>query len=263
MRRIFFLCAALVILGCGEKAKMGKAKVSLGNASGASLVGAPGVLPEGATGSVRISSDSTYVLFPAKKMAFKMIQIYLIENVNGWDNDGNAGYIWINPACPAKEEENGSISLKAACPSSQIPDYFELARSADEVNAELNSQEVKVKPGTYRYIRVQVCDNGSVDKNIRFAGGGVATEKEATTGNCVLAPALIDPPVELGENEVVEIALGYDLNTALIDLLYNLDTGRQGTPAPDNTPKECVYTDNGESNLCFHDITFKPTATKR
>ena len=260
---------AMVMIGsiataCGKKdngsGKVGSAVVAFenGTSAGLSLVD----FPKGSTGTV-VEHGSTYLTWPASTLGTKMVQIYLVEDVggDGWDNVGQNAAIWVNPSCPVTTDDNGVTHMSDGCDTTKITDFFEFARPSADVNAALNAQKRPVGVGTYRYVRLQVCDNTVTDPNIRFAStvGGAPEPKITRTGNCVMEPAKIDPPVTIAEGDSVEVALKYDLSTAIIDWYFDVTTGTyKDGPAIDS----CATSTTSKSTLCVRDFAYVPSAKK-
>lgn len=245
-----------------DKAKTGKVSVAFdnGTASSFNLL----TLPAGASG---VSTDGKTPLYAASQFASKLVQIYLNEDVgaNGYDNVGSSAYIWINPVCGIEESEDGTrhIANNGNCDTTKIEEFFEFARPTAEVNASLNSQESPVRAGTYRYIRLQVCDNTIAENNIKFtaAAAGLTTAFTGRTNNCILKPVKIDPPLEVAEGDVVKLSLNYNLNKALADYCYDVETGPK-CDANYTVSGPCTWTDTKDGIRCYEDLNFVPTVSK-
>lgn len=239
---------------------MANATVALSNDTSA-LTGL--TAPTGSNGTV-VEHGETYLAYPATTYSTKFVQIYLVEDLaaDGESNEGNSANIWINPDCETLTEEDGSIRIaNGSCDTTKIDDYFALARTSDKVNADLNSQKIPITPGTFRYVRVQLCDNTIDDDNIQFASseGGLATVTTARTGNCIMPPVEIDPPLEVAADETVEVSLSYDLSQALYDILYDVETETY----KDETAESCATAETGfEGVRCVRDIPFTASAKK-
>lgn len=247
---------------CAKKKddEMGSAQVAFSNGTALSLT----TTPDGSTGTVT-DHGSTVQAYPATTFGAKLVQIYLVSDVmdDGQTNSGGVAYIWINPACGTVTQDNGSITManSGACDTTAITDYFEFARSTDAVNADLNSQKIPIPTGTYKYIRVQICDNSKAEDNMRIASttGGLTTAKTVRTGNCVVPPAKIDPPLVIEKDQAVSISLKYDLSQALVDYLYDIDAGTY--KSQDTVPKYCAATDSGVGERCVRDIEYTPSVS--
>ena len=260
----FVVSAALIIVACGKKKDdMGNVKFSLANGT-ASLALAS--TPAGSTGTVTVTDGRTMAAYEATTWALKLIQVYLVEDVggDGWSNSGQTSYIWINPVCGTKTYDSGAISManEGVCDTSKITTYFELARSSDQVNADLNSQNIPVLAKTYKYIRMELCDNKlASDLNIKIAStsGGLAKAASLRTGNCIVL-SKIDPPLTVAKGDSVKVSLKYDLSKAIVDYNYDTTTGSYSTATSAGT--QCAAADSGQGVRCPNDITYTATATK-
>jgi hypothetical protein len=181
------LSLILAMIGCAEdEAEVGSVKIAFTNNETTALKLAE--LPTGSSGIYSQHGEDT-LAYPASTFATKMVQIYLVGDVaeDGWSNLGGVGYIWINPNCPTETDESGAVrvSNNGNCDTSKITDYFEFARPTAEVNAELNAQQLKIPADTYKYAKVQICENQTSEPqrciNIRdfdrCLGGGRALRR--------------------------------------------------------------------------------------
>jgi hypothetical protein len=141
----------------------------------------------------------------------KMTAVYLVEDVaSDMNNVGEVGRIWVNPVCDEGLHQCGIARDKA----NRVTDFFDLALPTDEVNRNLNAQSHQIKPGTYRYLRVEFTGQLSPEAandptltNLRFGADGVVSEVRNRQNG---ATVKIDPPVELADGDAVTVALGYD-----------------------------------------------------
>lgn len=262
---IFFLLPIFFGAACSKKKSddMGSVQVSMANGTSTSLQ--LSTTPTGSTGTTT-NGDNTYPTYQATTYGIKLVQIYLNEDVaaDGWTNSGTNAYIWINPICGTTTSDSGAITManNGTCDTSKITSYFELARSSEAVNADLNSQQIPIPAQTYRYIRVQLCDNSITDDNVQIASttGGLASANTVRSSACVLTPVKIDPPLTVAKDESVKISLTYDLSKALVDYNYNTTTGTYNSDS--NSNESCAVADDGQGVRCVSDITYTPSVSK-
>ena len=222
-------------------------------------------MPAGATGTFDRSSTAKGPTFAASQLATKMVSIYLVSDLaaDGATNSGQVSYIWTNPNCPTSKSDSGGIVV-ADCDTSKITNYFEFARPTAEVNTDLNSQQIPVTVGTYGYIRMQVCDNQHAETNIKFTSttASLTTAFEGRTGNCVLNPVKIDPPLVVAKGDTVVLTLKYDLTQALADYCYDVTAGRTICDGTNPVASGCTFNSDKSKELCFRDLSLVPSVTK-
>ncbi len=154
----------------------------------------------------------------------KFLGAYLAENVDSvtQNNIGEVTKIYLDPACP----EDG-------CPSADtVTTFFDFARSPNEVNAELNGQKRLVKPGTYRYVRMDFCIGGGT-RNVRIKK--TAADSDYTyfnSNNCGQTSAVMDPPLTIEKGDQVLINLNYSLANTLKNCNAGDVTSVDGTCLP-------------------------------
>ncbi len=133
-------------------------------------------------------------------------------------NPGESAILWGNPKCTSIKTSDdgaivGSVSDDAACAAAD-PDYFDLNRPADEVNAELNSQDVKALPVSYDRLDLALLGGqqggANTYDNVTWAHADV--EERAFPALLTEWSAAIDPPLKLGEGERVTLTLNYSLS---------------------------------------------------
>lgn len=260
--KAILLSVAVIVTGaCGkkEKDKTGKVQVGFSNSTTSPL--ALDGMPVNSTGT-ETNENGSYPTYAATTYGMKIVQIYLNEDVaeDGWSNKGTNAYIWINPVCETQTEEDGSIKVanNGQCDTKKITTYFNLARPTAEVNADLNAQQIPVPAQTYRYIRMELCDQNNSDKNVQVAStsGGLTTPTELRTNACVIVPAKIDPPLDVGDGASVTISLAYDLSKALVD--YNYDS-KTNTSIGGTAGTSCALADDGQAVRCLGEVVYTPT----
>jgi hypothetical protein len=167
------------------------------------------------------SGKALVVADPATAGVFgiKLVSIHLAEDVaaGSGDNVGHVARIWTNPVCD-KDLHQCGIAPQAG--AHQVTDYFDLALPTREVNARLNSQGESVKPGSYRYLRMDMMGpNPTFEQstpNLRF-GAEPGKMHEVRSDNGYLVP--LDPPLVVGDSDsdTVTVTLAYDLRGSYFD----------------------------------------------
>jgi hypothetical protein len=154
----------------------------------------------------------------------------------------------------------GDVLDDAAC-AAKNPPYFDLNRSSTEVNAELNSQDVKILPGTYEKIALGMLGEQQGGKNTynntTWSYDSVAAREFAAI--VTEWSAVIDPPLVVGEEDNVTITLNYSLagsvTTGLSDA--EIKVAGEGTIQPGR------YDDcNDERTICINAPSLTVTVSK-
>jgi hypothetical protein len=194
-----------------------------------------------ATQALVLSESQTPTVF-----GIKMTAVYLVEDVDATssNNVGEVGRIWTNPVCDEGLHECGI----APTMSHRVSDFFDLALPTDEVNRRLNAQGQPLKPGTYRYLRLDLTGPLPADvpndphlTNLRFGAGGVVSEVRNPNNAYTVR---IDPPLQLADGDSATVALGYDYRSS-----YYPDPAANGSQPPEGT--------NFQDWLCS-DLTHAP-----
>lgn len=190
--------ATLIALATAAAACQGRAgvKMSFENRSAVRTTGQALTLAEGKTPTV---------------FGIKMTAVYLVEDVAAnMDNVGEVGRIWVNPVCDEALQHCGIARDKP----NRVTDFFDLALPTEEVNRNLNAQSHNIKPGTYRYLRVdftgQLSPAAANDRtltNLRFGADGTVSQVRVRDNG---ATTKIDPPLVLADGDSATVALGYD-----------------------------------------------------
>lgn len=162
------------------------------------------------------------VLADGTSLRLKLLAVYLAEDIDPatQDNVGPSAMIWLNPACEG-DVSGCNVAGMALPVGPRVTQYVDLARPTAEVNAELNSQDAAIEPGTYRYARVELCKSlgGQAQAEIptlMWKGPGMATEQPFVSGDCGRTSLPFDPPLVIADGEAVTVSLGYDLGTAVV-----------------------------------------------
>ncbi|HAR42400.1 MAG TPA: hypothetical protein DCS07_07170 [Bdellovibrionales bacterium] len=185
----------------------------------------------------------TFKLFPEALAApatpvyfgIKFLAAYLAEDVDPitQNNAGQVAKIYVNPECP----DNPGCSSSEA-----VTTFFDFARTSTEVNAELNGQKRIIKPGTYKYVRLDFCIGGGT-RNVAFRETAGSELVYANSNNCGRTSQPMTPPLAITEGDQVIINLNYTLTDLVVD-----------SPGGDVSPI------SGTRSVSFPD--FIPTAKK-
>ncbi len=251
----FYLIGLLIscVTACGKKEKTvigtsGQAKVEFSNST-----------------TLRLANDATR--YTPSQFAFKLMNVYIVPDVteSNKDNVGVASMIWINPDCTTKDSESESgkkdkdgnkimykYKVMDSCEEEKISKKFEIARSATEVNADLNSKNYPVLPGTYNYVKLDICIGGPKGNNATFKADGMIDSAEIKLGTCGVTSAKLATPMTIEEGESVIVSLQYDL----ANLVY--DYG-EGMSKSDN----CYFNESGTVRRCVDFPNLVPSAKKQ
>lgn len=184
-----------------------------------------------ASASARLELDNQTGALPARaaqvladgtSLRLKLIAAYIAEDVDPTtqNNVGRTAMIWLNPEC--KDDIAGcNVAGIAMPPGPRVEHYFDLSRPTSEVNAELNSQDAAIEPGTYRYARVELCksyQDGELPQvsTLMWKGPGMSAEQPFASRDCGRTSLPFDPPLEIAAGDAVTVSLGYDLAAAIV-----------------------------------------------
>ncbi len=140
--------------------------------------------------SVARTDGTENVLGDGTSLRLKIISVSLAPDVDPvtMDNIGESVNIWLNPQCGG---DDSSCNIDGFTPPAgpRITDYFDLSRSNDEINADLNSQDAPITPGTYRYARLELCKalGGQAQPTVpglMWKGPDMTAEQPFTSGDC-------------------------------------------------------------------------------
>lgn len=171
---------------------------------------------------VRSADALAGVLADGTSLRLKLIAAYIAEDVDPvtQNNLGRTAMIWLNAEC--EDDISGCNVAGIAMPAGpRVTQYFDLSRATSEVNAELNSQDSPIEPGTYRYARVELCKSYPGDPppqvpTLLWKGPGMAVEQAFASGDCGRTSLPFDPPLEIAAGDAVTVSLGYDLAAAIV-----------------------------------------------
>lgn len=162
--------------------------------------------------------------FTPSHYALKLLNVIVSPDEEGAQS-GPAGLIWSNPGCPIQttsseidEKTYDYDSVGNGCSDDSVATLFNFARPTDEVNAELNSQDHKILPGTYNYVQMTFCIGGTQGAyNAEFTADGMTEPYRLKSGQCGISSVAANPPIVVGEGESVTIALSYDLQNIIYE----------------------------------------------
>ena len=177
----------------------------------------------------------------------------------GPTNEG--GYmIWGNNNCFG---EKGEIEVddksyeyysEHVCTSHEDNRLIELTAGIEAVNAELNSQEWPVPPGSYKFVSIIMCGPGELDNNdgntatsdvnnFNYQAGIMNSPKASR--NCSAWGAEMENAVEIKEGGSVTVEVSYDLNK----MVSHYDTSDNPFPVSTNQNDEAylILDENDES----------------
>jgi hypothetical protein len=189
-----------------------------------------GACSGGATVQFKMSNDTVAARTSGAAAAgdsvvleLKLIAAYLAEDVDPttMDNVGATEMIWLNPQCQGDISGCNVAGFTLPAGGPRVTDYFDLARTNAEVNAELNSQGATISPGSYRYARLEMCkayasDTAPTEPTLMWRGPGMTAEQPFTSGDCGRTSVAFDPPLVLAAGDSVAVTLGYDLSTSIV-----------------------------------------------
>ena len=222
--------------------------------------------------SVARTDGTENVLGDGSSLRLKIIAVYLAEDVDPvtMNNIGDNEMVWINPQCGG-DISNCNIDGFTLPSGPRITDYFDLSRTNDEINADLNSQDATISPGTYRYARLELCKayGGQWTPTVpamMWKGPDMAAEAPFTSGDCGRTSLAFDPPMVLATGDSVEITLGYDLGASVIGGTPTSDNpgsvvGATNDDGTEHVFRACVDVD-ADHRDCMDYPDFAPSATK-
>lgn len=233
--RLLVVLLVLANSSCGQKVKdgtSGSAKVIMSKSTSLNVSD----LNLGAT------------LYTPSKFSVKFLSIYLVNDVGSdQGNIGIANYIWANPDCTLTDSETEEDKKKytyktmdGSCTDDKVNTSLELARSADLVNADLNSQNLSVLPGTYNYVRMTLCIGSTQSNNVTFKADGMTDSVAVKGGGCGITSAKATSPIVIGEGESVNVSLAYDLTGIVYDYGEGMGKGDNCYFNADSTVRRCA-----------------------
>jgi len=206
----------MTLMGCAEKNEgAASAKLQFSNANALAM--------DWKSQLKALFFPNAYAAAMSSPTAFKLklISAYLSEDVDPvtQNNTGMNAMFYRNPECVS--EDNMRCNVDAGTAEDGLPytdiitTFFDFGQGSTAVNQALNAQNREIKPGIYRYVRLDFCKGGAGNPNAAWAGGNVAVETQFTTGMCGVTSAKMDPPLEVKEGDNITIWLGYDYSNSI------------------------------------------------
>lgn len=239
----------IAVIGCGTKEKTGKsgfAKLALVNSAS----------------SLALTQNPT--TYTPSQFGVKLLSVRIVPDFDASQNpQGVSPLIWANPACKvgmatsSKKDGDTEINteystIEGDCTDEMVSTYFELGRSTEEVNAELNSQNLKVLPGTYKYVTMEFCIGGAKTNNAKFMADGMSEAYAVKLGTCGINSVEANPPIVVGEDEAVTVSVQY----SLADIVYDYGEGM--------TKNEyCYFSEDSSIRRCVNMPAIVPSFTKQ
>lgn len=190
-------CLALSVTGCGSKKKQGtsgSAKLALTNST-----------------SMSLATTLTYY-------GLKIKTVYISPDEMGAVS-APAGTIWVNPDCSpstSSTDVDGKMYdylSNSNCNVNNVKTYFNLARTTEAVNADLNSQNLAILPGSYNYVHIEICSGDLIDtsRTIKYQTSDMAEATELQGSGCTIHSDKTASPIQVSEGGGVIVTLSYDL----------------------------------------------------
>jgi len=204
------------------------------------------------------------------ELQLKILSVSLAQDVDPvtMNDIGTSTNIWVAPEC-AGDVDDCNVAGFTLPAGPRVTQYFDLARSSDEVNAELEAEMTLVDAGSYRYARVNLCKalGGQTEATVPtmlWAGPGI-TEQAFTSGDCGRTSLPFDPPLTIAAGDTIGVTLGYDLSQAIVAGTPSPDGNESlaGHDDPDGTPhryRACVDADSS-NRVCMDFPDFAPSAS--
>lgn len=209
------------------------------------------------------------------ELKVKLKSIIVVEDKDGatadsgWNgnNRGNAIKVWANPTCSTQTAGTdgvtfGEIKSDEECATAGIT-YFDLNRSTDAVNADLNSQNALVPAGTYNFITMGFLGDqqgpNNTYENVTWAHSGSGTTSQEYASIRTEFSAKFPTAITIAEGQKLTVTLDYNLATAVTTGLAGAGEEKvagQGTYQPGKYD-DCEST----KSVCFDMPGFTLSAT--
>lgn len=194
----FLVISLITVMGltsCNKKnddTKTGTVKLQLSSVTASNLASHQPI-------SVLGTCPTGFTCITPTSFQMKILAAYVVEDVDPVtsDNVGQVGMVWLNPKCSTIND----------CKPSMV-DYSDLT-DPTAFNAELNSQAIGVKVGSYKYVRLEFCQGSADSSNVKVTNG--STTKEFTYGGCGVTSVALSTPVTVTEGQSLTISVSYDL----------------------------------------------------
>ena len=109
------------------------------------------------------------------------------------------------------------------CDTSKISSFFDLSRTSEQVNSELNSQGLSIPPGTYTQVSLRLCTpdtDTNTFKAHKFQAGVMTEAQEVTGSGCGVTGTPVTP-IKIAEGESATVKISYDLSQFIKYGQYN------------------------------------------
>lgn len=258
---IFAAMICVLTSGCGKKKKKdgdpAYAKFALANGTASLNV------TDTTCASIPGSTDSSspQKCWTPTYYGLKMLSVYVSPDSEG-AKTAPGGLIWSNPACPTHtsntevgtgdDQKTYEYDVQDDCTDDAVSSYFDFARTSTAVNADLNSQDRKIPPGTYNYVQMAFCIGSAKSKNLQFKADGMTDNYSMSINKCGVVSDKLSDPIVLGEGESVDVSVTYDLS----QILYQSGSYKDSS--------YCYISSDGSDVRCVSDFrSLKPSAKKR
>lgn len=185
----------------------------------------------------KLANQSTQALTMAtaapSELKVRLKYILVIENKTTSDgeptaaagyngnNVGKAIKVWVNPKCTSTTVNGDGSSYTDILTDEQCDangmEYFDLNRTSELVNADLNSQAISAEVGTYRYVTMAFLGEGAYGKNtlknIKWAHANSSVTTQEFSEFQVEFTGKFATPIELTEGQSITFNLAYDLGS--------------------------------------------------
>jgi hypothetical protein len=198
------------------------------------------------------------------EVGYRMTAVYVAEEIDPatGNNVGMTSMIWLAPECG--DEIETCKPAGEAGPGPRVSTYFDFARGTDQVNAQLNSQDRPVTPGSYRYVRVEFCKiqpgEQPAQPNVRWQVQGMAGPRAFSLAMCGVTSQPFDKPMLLAAGDAIEVTLDYDLDQMVVSGPPQAGSGQCiGAPGAQRCFLDCA--DVGGVRYCLDAPRFTPSAS--
>jgi hypothetical protein len=207
------------------------------------------------------------VLADGTSLRLKIIAVSLAQDVDPvtMDNIGTSAEIWLNPECNG-DTSGCNLDGFSQPAGPRVKSYFDLSRPTAEVDAELESEDMPIDPGSYRYARVEMCkaqggETQATVPTMMWMGPDMTAEVPFTSGDCGRTSLPFDPPLVVAAGDTVTVDLGYDLSKAIVSGAPD-PTAQYSIAGNTQTFRACVDA-SPTTRACMDFPDFAPSATKQ
>jgi hypothetical protein len=179
--------------------------------------------------------------------SFKMrfIAAYLVPDVDATtqDNVGTPAMFYLNPQCQGAID---GCNLAGQGAAHEVTDYFDFT-TAETANTAINAAATSVAAGTYKYVRLEFCQNSVSDDQVQFSIAGGAT-KTAKHGTCGITSHEADPPITIASGGSVTVTLSYDTSEFFTDSASDSGDGKCTSDGSPTNGFWCLSSINGSAS---------------